>query len=463
MAGSWEEQIGSHFCKVVDNLRLPRLLDSLLARRLLTFEEYNHLRDPLHGTEEERSRILLSKTLRKKGTRAYEVFCEALLAEPSQAFIATDILGYERLPTEHSVGVANADPARADEKASSSEAEKSVVCANPWCILEDSEVAFMLSAKLSFRPNFVAGLKESKIISSEHYKEMKDGQKPRDCKLILLLSEILPMCTPNQFPVFCEVLRKTNKKMISVADKLIEVASSRGWSASGNGTNLSAAAMSTQKDRLESLQLAIPVAGVSATVTANPSKAQHGITRRSNAERTVFVTVHSNYKAQYKRLHREVRCMIKQTIHPIDEAWRPLRVEVIAMDDEDEDEQCREGPEFQEKMPVKFAFPRVDYEQGAEKRDLLVELLTRNITELSKDEIRFVGDYPNGLVYVITIPGNAALCLLCLLKGPLPHWPYVSFGPVKVHFYGLPSIEMKFQVSGELTELNLDYCSQMIV
>ena len=62
-----------HFCEVVDiNLQLPPLLGRLLPRSLLTSEEFNHLWSPSNGTEEERSRILLSETLRRKGPKALE-------------------------------------------------------------------------------------------------------------------------------------------------------------------------------------------------------------------------------------------------------------------------------------------------------------------------------------------------------------------------------------------------------
>jgi hypothetical protein len=79
---------------------------------------------------------------------------------------------------------------------------------------------------------------------------------------------------------------------------------------------------------------------------------------------------------------------------------------------------------------------------------LLVQLLSRNIIVLSKDEIGFVGGYPNGLACVISTLKDRALHLFCLLKNPLPEWPFDSFGPVEIKFHGLQNdIEMKFDTS----------------
>jgi hypothetical protein len=87
----WDERLNKNFPAVVQNLQPLLLIDLLLKQGLLENEEYEYVRNPLHMTEEARSRELLS-ILRKKGPRSFDLFCEVLLAVRSQAFIATDIL-----------------------------------------------------------------------------------------------------------------------------------------------------------------------------------------------------------------------------------------------------------------------------------------------------------------------------------------------------------------------------------
>ena len=97
MAGAmteWDKRLTPQFTKVVQNLRPSLLVDLLLERGLLLFEEYCYVRSSQHMTEEVRSRVLI-ELLRKKGPRSFDLFCEVLLAVRDQAFIATDILGYQ--------------------------------------------------------------------------------------------------------------------------------------------------------------------------------------------------------------------------------------------------------------------------------------------------------------------------------------------------------------------------------
>ena len=52
-----------------------------------------------------------------------------------------------------------------------------------------------------------------------------------------------------------------------------------------------------------------------------------------------------------------------------------------------EDEKCE--------CPIEFYFPAAVYEKGAEKKTLPVDLLKRNITGLSENDVMFVGNYRN--------------------------------------------------------------------
>ena len=117
MAGAmteWDKRLIPQFTKVVQNLRPSLLVDLLLERGLLLFEEYCYVRSSQHMTEEEQSRVLI-ELLRKKGPRSLDLFCEVLLAVRGQEFIATNILGYKgRGPI---VGPSS----MSDEKASSGE------------------------------------------------------------------------------------------------------------------------------------------------------------------------------------------------------------------------------------------------------------------------------------------------------------------------------------------------------
>ena len=512
---SWKKILAPKFPEVVETLRPSLLLDRLVGKGLLDFQEYGYIRSCSPATEEERSRSLLAEILTKKGPQSYDRFCEALLEVPAQAFIAEEILEYVR-----PVGGPNADRSQmSGEKAASSETKTSSAFiaghqvsvdqpvplqmsddaspseiasqleVNPWSVLRDPDVTQLLCAKLRFEGNFLTGLKEAKIISAENLKVMKDPQKLREYKLILLLTEILPMCSPNQFLVFCEVLRKSRRKM--VADKLMKKAHSMGWSASdklstagGNslkgqvvsqpiaghavkrtavsaipGTvqnqdpKLSTAAVSSQNRQLVSEPSVRHVVERS-EARANPGMVQLGATKQPDHKRTVFVTVHSKYKSQYKRIHADVEDLIKQLFRPEDEAWRPLELQAYFPGKNQYDmdiELSHEGVEISERTPVMFRFPAVSYEKADDKKALLVEFLKRSIPGLLEDEVMFVGLHSNGLIYVVTIPGDAALQLLCLLKNPLPEWSLALFGPVKVQFHGLASIEMKFQLPGGLT------------
>ena len=402
------------------------------------------------------------------------------LSQPSQPSSAREILGPNRAP-DLSVGRASPDGATvcAHEPSSArnivvsnfpldqpmgrdntvlvqmsdevppreSVASSQLQASSPWSVLRDPDVILKLCANLRLHSNFLTGLKEAKLISFEDLKKLKDAQKTREYKLNLLLNEILPMCSPNKYVVFCEVLEKTNRKMLS--DKLIGKASSMGWRAP---EKLPTGAGSRQTGQLLSQPMARHV--VESARRASPGNVQHGIIRQSARKRTVFVTVYSKYLKQYDEIKYEVQHVIEETFHPKDKAWQPLIVKLYLINENLYDmnkEQSDEGVAFQEKTPVKFSFPAIDYgEEGAENKGLLVELLTRNIAGLVEHEITFVGGYPNGLAYVITIPGDAALRLFCLLRNPLPQWSFASFGPVKVKFHGLPSIEMKFQTSGEI-------------
>ena len=82
---SWN--LAPKFRQVVEQLRPSQLLDLLVESGLVTFEEYRYLRDPSHKTEEERSRILLTEILTKKGLQSFEKFCKLLQAVPGQAFL----------------------------------------------------------------------------------------------------------------------------------------------------------------------------------------------------------------------------------------------------------------------------------------------------------------------------------------------------------------------------------------
>ena len=512
---SWKKILAPKFPEVVETLRPSLLLDRLVGKGLLDFQEYGYIRNCLPATEEERSRRLLAEILTKKGPQSYDLFCEALLEVPAQAFIAIEILGCVR-----PVGGPNADRSQmSGEKVASSETKTSSAFieghqvsvdqpvplqmsdeaspseivsqleVNPWGVLRDPGVTQLLCAELRFESNFLTGLKEAKIITAENLEEMKDSQKQREYKLILLLREILPMCRPGQFLVFFKVLTKSGRKM--VADKLMKKAHSMGWSASdklntagGNslkgqvvsqpiaghavkrtavsaipGTvqnqdpKLSTAAVSSQNRQLVS-EPSVRHVVEGSEARANLGMAQLGATKQPDPKRTVFVRVHSKYKSQYKQIHADVQYMIEQHFRPEDEAWRPLKVELIFPEENQYDrdeEQCYGGVEISERTPVMFSFPAVSYEKADDKKALLVEWLTRNIPGLLEDEIMFVGLHRNGLIYVVTIPGDAALQLLCLLKNPLPEWSLALFGPVKVQFHGLASIEMKFQLPGGLT------------
>lgn len=300
---------------------------------------------------------------------------------------------------------------------------------SPWSILTEPDIVIEFCTCLGFDSNFLSGLQEAKIINSEEYLEiLNDGRKPREFKLKLLLNKMLPLCSSNQFFMFCEILKKTHRNQLSA--ELMKRASRMGWPAFKTGQSL-------------------PQVMAEHATEGDIEDANTDV--KSDDERTVFVTVVSKFQSQYKRIHNEVEYMIEKNIHPKDKTFHPLKIEAIFPKKNPydmEEEWQYDGPQFVERTAVKFAFPAVSYEEGSEKKKaLLVQLLSRNIG-LSKDEIKFVGGYPNGLAYVITISGDAALRLFCLLKDPLPKWPFDSFGPVKVKFHGLPSdIEMKFHTS----------------
>ena len=117
MAGAmteWDKRLIPQFTKVVQNLRPSLLVDLLLERGLLLFEEYCYVRSPQHMTEQEQSRVLI-ELLRKKGPRSLDLFCEVLLAVRGQEFIATNILGYKGR------GPIAGPSSMSDEKASSGE------------------------------------------------------------------------------------------------------------------------------------------------------------------------------------------------------------------------------------------------------------------------------------------------------------------------------------------------------
>ena len=123
MDDSWQLRLAPKFRQVVENLRPLSVLDHLLEKDLIDTEEYKGLRSPWYRTDEDRSRMLLTEILPKKGPQSFQRFCEVLLAIRDQAHIATDILGYELPVSRPSV-----EPSpMSDEKTASSETE-SVVC-----------------------------------------------------------------------------------------------------------------------------------------------------------------------------------------------------------------------------------------------------------------------------------------------------------------------------------------------
>lgn len=76
-------------------------------------------------------------------------------------------------------------------------------------------------------------------------------------------------------------------------------------------------------------------------------------------------------------------------------------------------------------------------QKGAKIRALLVVLLKRNMPGLVDDGTTFVGQYPNGLIYVHGLTAwrssSDSVSLLCLLKSTLPHWSLALFGPARVN------------------------------
>jgi hypothetical protein len=311
---------------------------------------------------------------------------------------------------------------------------------NPWSIFNDCDIFLMVVEKLRFRRKFIFGrnllsrLGQAKIVSSKAIQTIRTSQK-REGKLRLLRENLL-MCSSSQFSLFCKVLEETNQKTLS--SKLIEAAVDKGW-------NLPSTIGNTEM-KLQSHGMPRSVVE-SFTSQGN----QRGLAKQSKANiTTVFVYVHPKYKAQYnKKVKSHVECFIKQHIHPTHAALSPLVVTTMFEDytyDKDEDQDCKTLV-FGKRKAVAFKFTQVDYNEGHLKQPLLVALIQSEIPELKEDDIEVVGLCPNGLIYVITIPGDAALRLICLLKDPLPGWSLSFFGPVWVQFHGLPSIQMKFHLT----------------
>ena len=71
---------GTKFRQVVKNLRPLSVLDDLLEKGLIDIEEHKDLRSPWYRTDEDRSRMLLTEILPKKGPQSFQRFCEVLLA-----------------------------------------------------------------------------------------------------------------------------------------------------------------------------------------------------------------------------------------------------------------------------------------------------------------------------------------------------------------------------------------------
>ena len=152
---SWDERLRPKFCQIIKELRPSSLLGLLFERHLIDNEQYKYLRSPLHYTEEERSRILLSEVLPKKGHQAFEKFCEVLLEVPDQAFIARDILRYHSATEKPGSRTVDNPSQLSGKKASSSETEKSsvasssLVCSEgPGC--DNSVLCSVVSDQLLF-------------------------------------------------------------------------------------------------------------------------------------------------------------------------------------------------------------------------------------------------------------------------------------------------------------------------
>ena len=94
MDDSWGKWVTPNFVEVVKFLQPSKLLDLLFQSRLLDSEDYKSLRGSSSGTEEDKSRKLLTEILPKKGSQSFEKFREVLRSVADQAFILTDILGY---------------------------------------------------------------------------------------------------------------------------------------------------------------------------------------------------------------------------------------------------------------------------------------------------------------------------------------------------------------------------------